>query len=396
MVQFQQAIEDILPDVRKWREYLHQHPELSGQEYHTTEYIIQQISALPDVAYERITPTGVIARLSCDAPGPAIALRADIDALPVTEETGLPFASETPGVMHACGHDSHTALLLGALYVLYAHRHELTGRFVFIFQPAEELLPGGARAMIAAGALDGVDAVIGQHTDPTIKTGQISTRPGYISAFSDGFTITVTGRGGHASQPQNCLDPLPVAAQIVTALQQVVSRRVAPNDKAVLGVGTFHCGTKNNIIPDTAELTGTVRTLRPETRQMIEEAVTRIATQCAESFGLTARVDYRRGYDGTYNTPAYARALLKLAAELYGPEAAVEPDPSLGGEDFCYYLQRVPGAFYHFGVTPPDAETFYSNHNSHFYIDEASFQTALTMMVNGAVTFQHLVEANKT
>lgn len=394
MHDFQQTIAAVLPKVVAWRRHFHQYPELSNGEYKTTEYIIEQIKALPDVTCERPLPTGVVARIQCAAPGPTIALRADIDALPVTEETGLSFSSQNEGVMHACGHDSHAALLLGAMYTLYAHRTELSGAFVFIFQPAEELPPGGAQGMIAAGALDGVDAIIGQHTDPTIHTGQITTRPGAMSAFSDSFTITVTGRGGHASQPQNCLDPLPVAAQIVTALQQVVSRQVAPKDMAVLGIGTFHYGTKNNIISDTAEMTGTVRTLQPATRERMKSMIETIARQYAEAFGMKADVFYQFGYDSTYNTPAYAQALLDLAEALYGPEAAVPADPIMGGEDFAYYLQHVPGAYYHFGITPKGETKFYANHNCHFYIDEESFKTALTMLVQGALKFQEL--AGKT
>lgn len=393
---FATTVEQVLPKVLKWRHYLHEHPELSYEEFQTTDYLIKQIEALPGVTYTRPTPTGVVARLVCDNPGPTIALRGDIDALPVTELCDLPFASQEAGKMHACGHDSHAAMLMGALYTLYAHRHDLRGTFVFLFQPAEEKFPGGARAFIEKGVLDGVDAIIGQHTDPTLPTGVIATKPGAISANSDVFTITITGRGGHASQPQNCLDPLPVGAQIVTALQQVVSRRVGPTDSAVLSVTTFHCGTADNIIADTATIQGTVRTLTDDTHNMIEQAIKDIVRQYTEAFGLTGDVNYVRGYAATLNTPAYAHAVLNVTRDLYGEDDARLSKLGLGGEDFGFYLRKVPGCFYHFGITPQDAKEWYPNHNARFYIDEASFPVALNVMVNSAVKFQDIVEENAT
>lgn len=392
MVIDNEIIKKVLPKVIAWRHVLHQHPELSFQEYKTTAYIIEQIEKLPGVTIERPMETGLIASFSCDTPGPTIALRADIDALPVTEETVLPFTSVNEGVMHACGHDTHAALLLGALYVLYESRHRLRGKFKFLFQPAEEKFPGGARALIAAGALDDVDAIIGQHTDPRYKVGQIAAKTGYISANTDCFTITIAGRGGHASQPQFCLDPLVVGAQIVTALQQIVARFVAPSDAAVVSTTMFHCGTADNIIADTATLAGTVRTHSQETRDTIEGLIKNIVHHYADSVGLTGTVAYRRGYDGTLNTTVYTEAVMDLARELYGDDGACMMGTNMGGEDFAYYLQKVPGCFYHFGITTKDSDTFYPNHNAKFYVDEESFEAALTVLAEGALRFQDIVE----
>ncbi len=390
-----ETIDAVLPNVKKWRHYLHQHPELSFEEFETTAYLIAQIQKLPGVTIERPTPTGVAASFSCAKPGPTIALRGDIDALPVAEKTDVPFASTVKGCMHACGHDAHAALLLGALYVLYAHRDSLRGTFKFLFQPAEEKFPGGARRFIEKGVLDGVDAILGQHTDPRYKVGQIATRPGYISANSDCFDIKIIGHGGHASQPQYCLDPLPVGAQIVTALQQVVPRCVAATDPAVLSVTMFHCGTADNVIADEADISGTVRTQSQETRNMIQKYIESIVTQYTSSFGLQGNVKYRRGYHGSFNTAAYTETILDLTRKLFGEEAACIADPHMGGEDFGFYLEKVPGCFYHFGITPKEAQTFYPNHNAKFYIDESCFRTALTIMVYGAIRFQKIVEKNK-
>lgn len=395
MDMFQESIDRTLSKVTEWRRHLHTYPELSFQEFKTTEYIIDQIKQLPGVTWERLTETGVVARFSCDRPGPVIAMRGDIDALPVQEESGVSFTSACDGVMHACGHDSHAALLLGALYVLYESRSNLKGSFVFLFQPAEEKFPGGARALIEKGALDGVDAIIGQHTGSDFPTGHIATKPGPISANSDVFTLTIQGRGGHASAPQQCLDPLPVGAQIVTALQQVISRRVSPNDQAVLSITTFHCGTVDNVIADTAELSGTVRTYKAATRNLIEQSIKEISERYALCAGMTAECVYRRGYDSTCNTPVFANALLEVARELYGPEAVELAQARMGGEDFGYYLQKVPGCFYYFGIKSEEAKSTYPNHNAHFRIDERSFEPALSVMVHSAVRFQQIIEQEK-
>ncbi|MDF2500275.1 MAG: putative metal-dependent amidase/aminoacylase/carboxypeptidase [Anaerosporomusa subterranea] len=392
MKYFQDSIDAVIPKVKEWRRHFHQYPEPSFEEFKTTEYIIEQIKDLSGLTYERISSTGIVARLNGAKPGPVIALRADIDALRMPENSGLPFASRHEGIMHACGHDAHAAMLLGALFVLYEHRKELSGEFVFIFQAAEELFPGGAKALVEKGVMDGVDAIIGQHADTKIKAGHIGSRPGYITANSDAFDLTVIGRGGHASTPQLCLDPLPVGAQIVTALQDIVARRIPAKEQVVLSVTQFHSGTAHNIIPDTAVIKGSVRTYSQENRESVKQAIGQIAAKYAEAFDMRIEYTYHYGYDTTYNTPEFAEAVMAVADELYGSGTAELMDPILGGEDFSYYLQKAPGCFYFFGVRNEELDCIYPAHNTKFCIDEDAFTVGISVMLNAAIRFQSLLQ----
>lgn len=389
---FQESIDAVIPNVKKWRHHFHQYPEPSFEEFKTTEYIIEQIKDLSELTYERISPTGIVARLNGGKPGPVIALRADIDALRMPEQSGVPFSSCNEGVMHSCGHDAHTAMLLGALYVLYEHRKELTGSFVFIFQAAEELFPGGAKELVEKGVLDGVDAIIGQHAGPKVKTGHIATRPEYIMANSDAFEVIVNGHGGHASSPQLCVDPIPVGAQIVTAWQNIVARHLAAKDNAVLSVTQFNSGTAYNIIPDTAVIRGTVRTYSQEKRELMKKEIGQIAEKYAAASGMRIEYNYSYGYDNMYNTPEFTKVLMDAADELYGPGTAELMDPGMGGEDFSYYLQKVPGCFYFFGVRNEELDCIYPTHSTKFRIDEASFAVGISVMLNAAMRFQQLIQ----
>ena len=389
---FQDSVDAVIPKVKQWRHHLHQYPEPSFEEFKTTEYIIEQIKDLSELTYDRISSTGIVARLNGGKPGSVIALRADIDALRMPENSGEPFSSRHEGVMHACGHDAHTAMLLGALYVLYEHRQELEGSFVFIFQAAEELFPGGARELVEKGVMDGVDAIIGQHAGPKIKAGHIGTRPGYITANSDVFEVTVIGHGGHASSPHLCQDPIPVGAQIVTALQDIVARHLAAKDNAVLSVTQFHSGTAFNVIPDTAVIKGTVRTYSQEKRELMKKEIGQIAGKYAEAFDMRIEYTYNYGYDNMYNTPEFTKTLMDVAEELYGPGTAELMEPGMGGEDFSYYLQKVPGCFYFFGVRNEELDCVYPTHSTKFRIDEDSFSVGLSIMLNAAIRFQNLIQ----
>jgi len=392
MYLFKESVEAIIPKVKEWRRHLHQYPELSFEEFKTTEYIIEQLKDFTDITYERVSSTGIVVRLKGSKPGPTIALRADIDALPMTEKSGVPFSSKNDGVMHACGHDSHAAMLLGALYALYEHRKELEGSFVFIFQAAEEVFPGGAKELVEKGVMDGVDAIIGQHAGPKIKAGHIGTRPGYIMANSDVFEITVVGRGGHGSSPQACLDPIPVGAQIVTALQDIVARHIPAQESAVLSVTQFNSGTVYNVIPDTAVIKGTVRTYSGENRSLIEKMIKQIAEKYAEASDMTIEYNYRHGYDNMFNSNEYTKVLMEVADELYGPGTAELMDPGMGGEDFSHYLQKVPGCFYFFGVRNNELDYIYPTHSTKFRIDEDSFSIGISIMLNAAIRFQELAK----
>lgn len=395
MNQFTEQVEAILPKVRAWRHHLHQFPEPSFEEFQTTEYIIEQVKDLSDLTYERISPTGIVARLDTGKLGPVIALRADIDALRMTENSGVEFSSRHDGVMHACGHDTHTSMLLGVLHVLYELRRELEGKFVFVFQAAEENFPGGAQELVKKGVMDGVDAIIGQHVSPNIKVGNIGTRTGYLMANSDEFEITFTGRGGHASSPYLCLDPLVVAAQVVTALQNIVSRHIAAKDKVVLSVTQFNSGTAYNIIPDTATIRGTVRTYEDAQRDEAEKLIGQIAAKYAEASALQSSYKYLRGYDALYNTPEFTEAVMATADELYGPGTAKTINPGMGAEDFSYYLTKVPGTFYFVGTRNEELNYIYPTHNTKFCVDEDAFAVGITVMLNAAMRFQSLLKAKQ-
>jgi len=389
---FKENVEAVIPKVKQWRHHLHQYPEPSFEEFKTTEYIIEQVKDLGELTYERISPTGIVARLDTGKPGPVIALRADIDALKMTENSGVEFSSMNEGVMHACGHDTHTAMLLGALHVLYERRKDLEGSFVFIFQAAEENFPGGAKELVDKGVLDGVDAIIGQHAGPKINVGHIGTRPGYLMANTDQFQVTFIGQGGHASSPQLCVDPIPVAAQVVTALQNIVSRHIPANDNAVLSVTQFNSGTAHNIIPDTAVIRGTVRTYSQEKRELVEKEIGKIAGKYAEASDIKIEYKYAYGYDNMYNTPEFTKALMEVADEIYGPGTAEIMEPGMGGEDFSYYLQKVPGSFYFLGTSNEELGCSYPTHSSKFRVDEDSFSVGISVMLNAAIRFQQLIK----
>jgi len=389
---FAESVDSIIPKVKEWRRHLHEYPEASFEEFETTEYIIEQIKDLPGVTYERVAATGVVARLSGDKPGPTIALRADIDALRMPEESGVSFSSKRPGIMHACGHDTHTAMLLGAVHVLAENKKNVSGSFVFIFQAAEEYFPGGAKELVQKGVMDGVDAIIGQHAAPQYNVGHIGVREGYMTANSDCFGITIQGSGGHGSAPENCLDPIPVAAQIVTALQQIVSRQIPAKETAVLTVTQFHAGTADNVIPDTAIIRGTVRTYSEKNRQLIADHIQHIAQAYAEAFGMTAVCEYQTGYNFLYNTPEYTRKLVAAANELYGPDTVIEMDPGMGGEDFSQYLTKAPGCFYFVGMGNDKLGYTYPTHSTKFRIDENAFSIGINIMLNSAMKFQQLVK----
>lgn len=390
---FEQDIKAVLPKVIAWRRHLHQYPETSFNEFKTTGFLIQEIEKLGNVEITRPAPTGLVARLNGAAPGPAIALRADIDALKMPEMTGVDYASRHDGVMHACGHDAHTAMLLGVLSVLSKNQQQLKGTFVFIFQHAEELPPGGALELVNAEVLAGVDAILGQHVCPLVPVGQVGVLAGAFSANCDCFEITISGRGGHASSPHLCIDPIPVSAQIVTAMQQIVTRTVDPLEKAVVSVTRIHGGTADNIIPDTVTIGGTVRTYTEEIRKKIHDRIRSIAANLSEAENCSAAVTYTRGYPTTMNTPEYVEVMRAMADEFYGSGTAVAITPSMGGEDFAYYLEKVSGCMIRLGVRNPEKNCIYPGHNTKFNVDEAAFATGVTLLTNGALRFQQLVES---
>jgi amidohydrolase len=347
------AVRDLVPDAQTWRREIHQNPELLYDVELTAKYVADRLSAFGcDEVQTSIGRTGVVGviRGAKGSSGRAIGLRADMDALPIEEATNLPYRSRNPGKMHACGHDGHTAMLLGAARRL-AQTRNFAGNAVVIFQPAEEG-GGGAKAMIDDGLMDrfGVEEVYGMHNWPALPVGSFMLRKGPLLAAADVITITLEGRGGHAAMPHQGVDPVVAGAEIVLALQTIASRNVDPLDACVVSVTQFHAGTADNIIPQSAWLNGTVRTLKPGTRDMVERRIREIVAGLASAMGAEARVEYRRNYPPTVNHPAQTDFAAAVARKVAG-ESRVDTDavPVMGAEDFSFMLEARPGAFIFLG-----------------------------------------------
>lgn len=338
------------------RRQIHQHPELSFKEHRTAKLIEDVLVESGYSPRTGIGPggTGLWAVLEGGKPGPTIAFRADTDALPVEEKNGLPFRSQNAGVMHACGHDAHTAILLGAARALKAVQDTLPGRVVFLFQHAEEYPPGGAIDMIEAGCLEGVEAVFGLHQAPRVDSGRMVLAPGPRAASADMFDIEVTGKGAHAAQPHRSVDPIQMAAAVVTALYQIVSRRIDPLEPAVITIGTLQAGTKNNIIPDTARLTGTVRAFNEGVRKQLQREIESVANGVTSAWGGSFTMQYEWGYPVTTNDPGMSELAARVADRALGPGLVDREGPRvMGAEDFSRYMEHVPGAFATLGSGRP-------------------------------------------
>ncbi|MFC3161842.1 M20 aminoacylase family protein [Ciceribacter thiooxidans] len=346
-----------MPEIVATRRYLHQHPEIGLSEFETSDYVAAQLVAMGYEVTRGLAKTGVVATLRNGSSDRSIGIRADFDALPILEETGAEYQSRNPGVMHACGHDGHTAMLLGAAKIL-AERKNFDGVVHLIFQPAEENF-GGARLMIEDGLFDRFpcDAVFALHNDPTIPFGQFAFRDGPIMAAVDECKITVNGRGGHGAEPQDTADPIVAGASIIMALQTIVSRNVHPLDPTVVTVGAFHAGGASNVIPERAEMLLSVRSFDPKVRDQLEQRIRGVAEGQAASYGMTATVAYERGYNATINHKAETDFVRALATRFAGSEKIVEMErPNMGSEDFAYMLRERPGTYFFVGTqrTPND------------------------------------------
>ncbi len=338
-------------DMTAWRRHLHMHPELSLECHNTAAFVVGK---LEDFGVDEIHPgwatSGVVAIINGKGQGPTTALRADMDALPMEEKTGAEWASTIPGRMHACGHDGHTTMLLGAARYL-AETRNFAGRVVLLFQPAEESI-GGGRIMVEEGVMNkfGVDEVFALHTDPFNELGLFGTRSGGLMASSDDWTITVTGKGGHAAYPQTCVDPIPPALQIANAINTLMAREVSAFEPVVVSLTQFHSGSASNIVPDTAELIGTVRTFSDEMRDVMEERITAIAKAQEAAFGVDVHVFYDRNYPATINHETQTVRAAQIASEIVGADLVnSELSPEMGSEDFSYMLEARPGAFLFLG-----------------------------------------------
>ena len=381
-----------------WRRHLHQHPELSNREAETAKFIAEKLRLLGLEPKTGVARHGVVAVLKGAQPGPVVALRSDMDGLPVVEESTLPFASRarteyegrSVGVMHACGHDTHMAMLLATAKVLTGMKDRLRGSVVFIFQPAEESVPpaeqpAGAELMVKEGVLKDppVDAIFGLHVFSNVPTGYVAWRSGPMMAAADSYEITVRGRQTHGAAPWTGVDPIVIGSQIVMALQTIVSRQVdITSQPAVLTVGQFESGVRHNIIPDSARLVGTIRTFDAAMRKDIHARIQRTAGSIAEAAGGTAEVKINPGYPVTVNDPALTERMLPTLRRLLG-DRLVE-SPKIGGaEDFSYFLQQVPGVFLFLGITPPaEVGKAAQNHSPKFMVDEAALITGVRTLVN--------------
>lgn len=381
-------------DVIKWRRHLHQFPELSNRETKTMAYIAENLKDM-DVRIETgMAHTGVVAVLETGRPGPVIGLRADMDALPVRERVNLPFASreeteylgQKVGIMHACGHDSHVAILMGTARMLHEMKNQLRGKIVFVFQPAEEGAPegeeGGAALMIKQGLIDkyGIEVMYGLHISSITEVGTITYRPMGIMAAADQFKITVRGKQTHGSRPWSGVDPITVSAQIIMGLQTIVSRQIdLTNEAAVISVGKFTSGVRNNIIPEEAEMIGTIRTLDTAMQRQVHEKIRRTAQSIAESAGATADVNIRIGYPVTYNNPDLTARMLPSLEKAAGEENVRVIKAMTGAEDFSFYAQKVPGLFFFLGGMPKGTDPLEAtmHHTPDFYIDESGFRLGM-------------------
>ncbi|MFD2924332.1 M20 metallopeptidase family protein [Halobacillus naozhouensis] len=381
-----QAIDDQYENMVRTRRYLHKHPEVSFHETETASFIADTYERLGIPYQKGVGGNGIVATLAGGKPGKKVALRADFDALPIQEENEVDYKSTNDGAMHACGHDGHTAALLGLAEALLPFQDQLPGTVIFVHQHAEELVPGGAKAMINTGALDDVDAVFGTHLWASTPLGVIQTSKGPFMAGADSFTIKIQGKGGHGAQPHLTKDALVIASQLVSSLQQVVSRKVDPLKTAVLTVGTFESGQTFNIIADTATLTGTVRTFDPEVQELIIEEMEKTIKGACLGAGADYTFDYEKGYPPVDNHAAQAELILKDATKADSSLRTEEVDPSMAGEDFAYYLQKKPGAFYFTGAQIPGHA--YPHHHPKFDFDERALPHAAKTLVQAYRSFQ--------
>lgn len=374
----------VAPDVVAWRRHLHAHPELSFQEHETAAFIRARLEAIGGFEISSPTPTSVLAVLRGGRPGPTLAIRSDHDALPIEEQTGLPFASTRPGLMHACGHDGHTAIALGAATVLASVADELPGEVRFLFEHGEEALPGGASQLVAAGAMDGVDRVIGLHLWAWTPLGTVVVRPGRFMAACDVFRIVVHGRGGHISAPQEAIDPLAIGAQIVTNLQHVVAREVDPQEIAIVGVTGFRAGESVGVIPQTAELEGGTNVFSPAVQDLLERRIGEIAHGICAAHGATCTYEYTRGYAAVVNEPETTAVVERTARTVLGDAAVSEGELILAGEDFSALQARAPGTFVFLGARDPAKGPIHDHHHPEFDVDEEAFPIGVRLFAHSA------------
>ncbi len=373
-------VEDCIPSVVEWRRAIHANPELSGEEKETSAYVQEVLTTLGIPFQNNISGYAVIGRIDGKHPGKTIALRADMDALPIKEENDVPFASTNEGVMHACGHDSHVAMLLGAAAILSKLTDYLHGSVVLVFQPAEEKSPiGGAQPIMDTGVLDAIDEIYGLHVWPDLPVGQVGLKAGALMAASDHFYVTIRGQATHAAEPQHGNDALVAAANWIMAVQTIVSRQIDPLDKAVVTIGTMEGGVRYNVVAEEVRMEGTCRTFDPLVRDYIEKQLAKCLHGLDTMFGTTSTLVYKRGYHPTVNYSESIAFMTDVARKYVGEESISKPEyPSMCAEDFSAYLTKHKGAFIWIGTGYEGNQPL---HNATFNIDESILSVGVTILV---------------
>ncbi len=381
------TLDSLNEEIISIRRHLHKYPELSFEEIETPKYIAEFHKKLGHEVKAGVGGNGVLAYLKGAHDGPTVALRADFDALPIHEETDLEFQSVNDGVMHACGHDGHTATLLGVAKALNKHKDELYGNVVFIHQHAEELPPGGAKPMIEDGALEGVDVIFGTHLQAQMPLYEINYRTDELQASSDSFEVTILGKGGHGAMPQDTKDSILIASQLVDNFQQIVSRRVNPLQSAVLSVCSFEAIGPYNVIANTAKIKGTVRTLNEQTRELMEKEMRRVIEGTCHLSGADFEFKYDRGYPVLINHKEETEFVMNVAETVPEVKEIKETEPIMGGEDYSYYLQEVKGTYFFTGAQPEGVEIPYPHHHPKFDIDEKSLVVAAKILAKSTMEY---------
>lgn len=404
--QINEQAEELFDQVVEWRRHFHENPELSNREEETAEYIAEYLRSLGMEVETGVAHTGVVGILEGAKDGPVVGLRADIDALPVTERVGLPFKStktttylgQETGVMHACGHDTHIAMLMGAAKILTDMKDQLAGTVKFIFQPAEEGSPpgeeGGAELMVKEGVLQNpdVDVIFGQHINSQTEVGEINYKPRGTMAASDRFVVTVKGKQTHGSTPWTGVDPIVTSAKIIEGLQTIVSRQIElTKAAAVISVGKIEAGVRNNIIPEEAEMIGTIRTLDTEMQEKIHEKIHHVVTTTAESMGAMAEVEIQKGYPVTYNDPELTEQMIPMFQQIAGNENVVLQNAITGAEDFSFFQKEVPGFYWFVGGMPKgmDPAEAAPHHTPDFYIEEEGMKLGVKSMAS--LTYDYMM-----
>ena len=379
-----ERLDRLFPLMKKWRRHFHQYPERSFQERETSEKVAGYLKSLNLEVKTGVGGYGVTGFLKGKGEGPTVALRADMDALPIQDEKTCEYRSTVPGVMHACGHDGHMAMLMGAAALLSELREELRGNVLFLFQPAEELVPGGAKAMIEAGVLEGVDVIYGAHLWTPLPLGTVGSRPGVLMAAADAFRIEIKGRGGHAGLPHESVDAVQIAAHLVVHLQSIISREVNPLEPAVISVGMIQAGQTFNVIAEHCRLEGTVRTFNEEVRRLIVRRMKEVTESTCRMYGADCEFYYEWGYPAVSNESRPARELMDEARKIDGVSCVKEMEPLMAGEDFSYYLKERPGAFCFIGAGN-EQDFRYPHHHPMFDFDERAMKIGVELFMRLAL-----------